>query len=171
MSLIEGDLLEIKADFIVHQTNCLTVRSHGLAAVIAKKWPQYDIYATRKAEGQRNRAVAEDRGIPGSIETFDDHLVCFMAQWRPGKIGSKYFHVYPESDPPETTATRQQWFQSCLALLAQNLAGKAVSVAFPFRIGCGLAKGNWDVYRGMIETWAQTNPNLTVWLVKLPGEK
>ena len=88
------------------------------------------------------------------------HVLCFMAQWRPGRVMSYYFHQYPESCPLETAAQREKWFQECL----DNLVGCTGSVAFPDHIGCGMAGGNWAHYEQMIKGFAE---NHDVVIVKL----
>jgi hypothetical protein len=40
-------------------------------------------------------------------------------------------------------------------------------VAFPHGIGCGLAGGDWELYRAAIEELAQTAPSTLVLVVRL----
>ena len=157
-----GNLLESDADYIVQQCNCLTVRAHGLSADIAARFPDSDPYAARRPLGKRNLAQETDRGEPGTIQVLG-RVVCLMAQWRPGNTGSRYFHRYPESDPPETAAQREKWFRACLEELAIICAGKRV--AFPDHIGCGMAGGDWEYYEQMIETFA--NETMDVFIIKM----
>lgn len=71
ITYFDGDLLTHPCDLIVHQCNCLTVRNHGLAAVIAEAMPEADIYARRApVRAGRNLARPEDRGVPAR------NLVC-----------------------------------------------------------------------------------------------
>src|SRR3990170_4642736 len=48
MKILKGDLLESNCDIIVHQTNCLTLRPHGLAETLFKKYPYANVYTIRK---------------------------------------------------------------------------------------------------------------------------
>ena len=49
----------------------------------------------------------------------------------------------------DTQEEREQWFKECLETLGENK--KYQNLAFPYKIGCGLAGGNWDHYLPMIE--------------------
>ena len=87
VTYIRGDNTNIHhVDAIAHQTNCLTVRAHGLSATINRKYPWADIYSRRTPIGNRNLATIETRGIQGTVEIFADgfgfHVVYMMAQWK-----------------------------------------------------------------------------------------
>lgn len=41
-----------------------------------------------------------------------------------------------------------------------------VHVAFPYGIGCGLAGGNWEEYRTVLEEFAEANPQYAIVIVK-----
>ena len=60
-----GCILQIKdVDAIVHQCNCLTVKSHGLSQKISECFPWGDIYSHRTPVRGRNLAVTNHRGKP-----------------------------------------------------------------------------------------------------------
>ena len=93
VKIVDGDLLKAKdVDVIVHQVNCLCIKAHGLSKQIAERFPWGDIYSTRRGEGNRNLAVREDRGIPGTIkllkspEPLQPDVVCFLSQWDYGTV-------------------------------------------------------------------------------------
>ena len=128
----QGDILDHV--YIVHQCNCLTVHPHGLSSTIAKHRRESDVYQRRRAVGNRNLAIPEDRGVPGTIKVYDT-VICLLAQWRPGRIGSRYFHRYPESNPPETKQQRELWFEECLGNLATWVQSKNIQqLPFPDHI-------------------------------------
>jgi hypothetical protein len=111
------------------------------------------VYSKRKPVGSRNLAIAADRAVPGSFAICEDepNIVALFSQWRPGKVLSPYFSVYPESDPPETAAQRLEWFRSSLSAFGASLPDDRVSsIAVPYRIGCGLAGGDWKQYRAAL---------------------
>ena len=165
MKVIEGSLLDTKVKYIVQQCNCLTVRAHGLSQVIVDKYPWADPYGCRKSMGKRNCAIENDRDKPGSIKIFDSpdedkHVICMFAQWTPGIPGK--FTTYPDYDC-DTYINRQLWFNNCL-----NEIGKLdiKEVAFPWKIGCGLAGGNWTTYKSMIERFERTS-GIEVYIYRL----
>ena len=64
---------------------------------------------------------------------------------------------------------REKWFADGLSELSQHnaFAQPHQSVAFPIEIGCGLAGGDWESYRKMIQVFAESNPEVEVAIVRL----
>ena len=148
----KGDLLDAKEAFIAQQCNCVTIKSHGLSAAIAKRWPWADVYAKRKPKSA-NTALEPD--TPGTIQIIkgpdaDSHsVVCLFAQWTPGKPGA-WTDKYPKTHDDTTAAQRSEWFRQCLKAMddCEEIDGP---VAVPYQIGCGLAGGNWSTYKAVLQ--------------------
>lgn len=144
----KGDLLDATEAFIAQQCNCVTVKSHGLSAAIAKRWPWADVYAKRKPRSA-NTALTPD--IPGTIEIIkgpdDLSVVCMFAQWTPGKPGA-WTDKYPKTYTDITATQRTEWFRQCLKAMDEEIDSP---VAVPYQIGCGLAGGNWNTYKAMLQ--------------------
>lgn len=165
-----GDILDLPdARYIVQQCNCLTVRALGLAEAIARKFPRANAYGERRAVGSRNLAIVSDRSIPGSVKILpaNDFLsvVCLFSQWAPGKAGASYAHKYPVSaEGSETNVLRLSWFVSALDKLATMLSETEHEippiVAFPYKIGCGLAGGSWMSYLHEIRQFSLLHKDL-----------
>jgi hypothetical protein len=160
---VDGDVLD--RPVIVHQTNCLTVRPHGLSAAVAARFPWADVYGERQAQGRQNLAVPEDRGRPGTIEVRTDGdttVISLMGQWDYGlptlkPLGRPTGHT-------DTAASRIGWFRDGLAEIE---ALDLPCVAFPHGVGCGLAGGDWELYRVEIEELARRAPSTAVSIVRL----
>ena len=143
---LRGDVLSLPwVDAIVQQCNCLTVKPHGLSQRIADRFPWANLYATRQPLGRRNLAIEADRGIPGTVRMMSHSthpdVICLLAQWDYGR-GTQRLPLYAD-----TREQRELWFQQCLQELG-TLSYQ--TLAFPYRIGCGLAGGNWTHYRQWI---------------------
>lgn len=153
-----GNLLEMKhVDAIIHQVNCLCTEAHGLSRQISIKFPWGDIYATRRSEGSnKNLAVVEDRGSPGTIQVLKSpnismpNIVCFLSQWDCGKANHTYRSIPPYKDTRENRFT---WFCKCLEQLDKLEDVKSVGI--PYQIDCELAVGDWDTYFEAIKTCAE----------------
>lgn len=161
VEIVQGDITEAQVDYIIQQCNCLTVKAHGLAETLEKKFPHARLYGRRRSLGSRNLAVLEDRAVPGTaiILQGNPKIVCLFGQWRPGKISSIYFNSYPESNPPETSTQRLDWFRSALWSFGNYLqthSSRRVKIALPWKIGCGLAGGNWNDYSALIQSFSET---------------
>lgn len=149
--IIKGNILDAKEDYIAQQCNCLTTTPHGLSKAISKAYSWGDPYSTRTAL-RRNCAIKEHRDSPGTIRILRDPtntsskaIVCMFAQWAPGR--PRVFKSYPEWDK-DTYDARVQWFKSCLNEMKEI---ETDSIAFPWTIGCGLAGGDWTIYKALIE--------------------
>uniref|UniRef100_A0A6C0EKS2 Macro domain-containing protein n=1 Tax=viral metagenome TaxID=1070528 RepID=A0A6C0EKS2_9ZZZZ len=154
---VAGNLLEAKEDYIVHQCNCYTVTSHGLSKTIADCFPWANHYATRRRLGRRNLAIEEDRDKFGSIKVIQGPngggVVCLFAQLCPGKPG--HYHSYPNWQI-DTKEERLAKFKSCLRKLGRFCQqGEDITVAFPYKIGCGLAGGDWNQYFDAIKHFVE----------------
>ena len=151
MRIVKGDILNATEDFILQQCNCLTVKAHGLSESLGNKFPHARIYNHRRAIHGRNIAVDTDRSIPGTavICIGTPNIICLFGQWAPGKLGAAYHSYYPASNPVETELQRLLWFISGLSQIGEYLlreSRRVVTIAVPYKIGCGLAGGNWEKY-------------------------
>lgn len=167
ITTIIGDLLKSKEQYIVQQTCCTAVRPHGLSETIAREMPGCDPYALRK-KFKGNWAVEEDRPEPGSLLIFQREegasIICAFAQYYHGKP-----NVYSSKDPlslnrEDGSAKRFEYFKSCLVLIAEL---KPKSVAFPYKIGCGLAGGSWALYEKTLNEWSESNPEIDIKIYRL----
>ena len=153
--VVVGDLLESGHSYIAHHCNCNTVKSHGLSASIATKFPSADIYSRRKRIGRRNATsepstpgtveVIEQSSPLGGIEKDSQHIICLLAQWAPGKCGN-FSRFYPDTYQ-DTQDNRELWFKKCLDEIDRLGFDE---IAMPYLIGCGLAGGNWKRYEKLL---------------------
>lgn len=133
IEIIQGDILLTKIKCIVHQCNCVTTTSKGLANAIFNKYKEANDYKTHK------------HGKPGTIHihNIDNKIIINMfAQRYPGRSRSDGQKTY-----------REMLFQKCLDQIGQSSISR--EIAFPYKIGCGLAGGNWKNYLKMISNFAK----------------
>lgn len=179
--IVKGDLLQAKEELILQQNNCLAVRTSGLAKTITNAYPYADPYKGRKAKENRHIAVDEDQAVPGTIQVFhaphDDYdgptFVSLFSQYGTGRPYSVDVDDDASSDDdeekrrkhPDSIEDRCKWFSSCL----EKVAGLSPqSVAIPYKIGCGMAGGDWKRYENIINMWACAHPDMRVVLYQLP---
>jgi uracil-DNA glycosylase len=161
-------LIDHPAQVIAQQ--CYCDASHkgakGLALSIKEKYPYADFYSNR-----------EKSSTPGTIKVAGTKttkfIVALFAQLNPGlpkDDGSPYSRSSTNDDShfvrPSTNdcaAQREKWFKMCLDRVSKikNLR----SIAFPYNIGCGLAGGDWNKYEDMLEQFAFSNPQVSVYIV------
>lgn len=163
----EGNLLTAKEDYIVQQCCCTACRPHGLSQAIATVFPHGNPYAKRRPIiPRKNTAREEDQPTPGSVEIFGNgkenrYIVCLYAQMAMGKPGK-----YNSFGIPDSASDRERYFEESLENLSEIIP-ETSSLAFPFRIGCGLAGGDWNSYKKILIDWEAKHPNYTVVLYML----
>ena len=160
ISIIDGNILDAKEEYILQQCCCTAIRPHGLSETIANKWKDANIYALRKGIGKRNMAIPEDRPEPGTIQIIGKgKIICAFAQVAMGKPG-----MYDSCGKPDSLEDRYNYFIECLNKITKL---NITSIAIPYKIGCGLAGGNWERYYNALNTWTNNNPTLKIAIYKL----
>lgn len=146
INLSHGDLLLANVQYIAHQTNCTTRGASGLAKAMFEKFPDSNTYIT-----------GENKNMMGKISVH-------------GKVINMYAQEVVDTKPSrERRSQRFKWFQQCLDAIG-NMEG-VKSIAFPFKIGCGLAGGNWRLYYAAICDFATKNEDIDVTIVKMIDKK
>lgn len=139
----DGDILEVKDQYIAQQCNCMTRNYKGLSKAIVEKFPWATFYESSIR-------------TPGTITVLGDE------KYNQRKVIGMYAQRHPGSPKfsNDTEVMRMQWFQECLNRIAKIPDIK--EVGFPYNIGCGLAGGCWNIYRPMIEKFAEKNAHINV---------
>ena len=128
MKTIQGNLLDTEAGIIAQQVNCQRVAAAGIALQFRNKWPGW------------YEAFKGISGVLGYVHYYpaEESLIIasLYAQDYYGRTGR-----YTDYDA----------FYRCLEDLAYNTRESEGKIYFPYRIGCGLAGGNWRIVSAMIE--------------------
>lgn len=133
---VNGNLLDSKETYLCHQCNCYSTRSAHLAKSVFSKYPYANIYASRQEPDEPGTVIV--RGGD------DQRLVAnLLGQIYPG------YSRFPNGKRDGLKA-RLGYFEKCLEELSR-LDG---SFAFPYRVGCGAAGGDWDTYQGLLEDFS-----------------
>ena len=141
---VNDDILSGNYDMIAHQCNCVTRYGKGLYSDIAKKYPQAHIYPSRQFPS-----------VPGTI-VVTEPVIGIMSQFYPGRA----------NDSDDTSDMRLKWFREGLKQIAELELG---TVAFPFGIGCGLAKGDWKAYEKIIKEFEKSRSSAKAVVLPVDG--
>lgn len=134
---------------------------HGLSATIASKFPYADVYNSRVAQS-RNTATPASRGTPGDLVVCRPKdgqtgpvVVCLMSQICPGKPGqwAERYGIPPSLDDGPARLEYYKESLRKLRLMAEEEHWQ--TIGFPDHIGCGLAGGNWHLYKKAIDDLAE----------------
>ncbi len=140
IEIVTGDIFEATEKYLCHQCNCVTNKAAHLAKDIFEKFPHADIYTPRTEPDKPGHIIIRGNGQDQRF------VVALLGQYYPGRP------KYPLSTL-DGQAARQKYFYHSLLRLAK--VDDLESVAFPWRIGCGAAGGNWEHYLGTITNFAQ----------------
>lgn len=126
VKIVNGDLLDCKEEILCHQVNTHGSMGGGVAYQIKQKYPlanaEYEKFCSGKTENELIGQVC-------SVICKDKTIVNIFSQ---------------KGSNTDYDALRQ-----CLTTVADVYKGKAV--AMPYKIGCGIAKGNWNTVLRIIE--------------------
>ena len=154
LRFVEMDLLSSPAQFIAHQCNCTSRVAKGLAKDIFTRFPHADTYGTGSTR------------VPGTIHVAGNAgerpVINLHAQVGAGGASRR------KGDNQEE---RLLLFRECLRRV-RDIEG-LVSVAFPYKVGCGMAGGKWEEYEAELRGFAENLPNVDVAVCRLgaPDEK
>lgn len=139
---IKQNIIHFDGDYIAHQCNATSKKASGLALDIFRAYPDSNIYADR-----------QNPSLPGTI-IIKGKVINMIAQYYPG----------PSNDNiVDNDSVRLNYFSKCLNEISKLSFS---SIAFPYRIGCGLAGGSWDDYYKLINDWSE-NVSAEVYICKL----
>lgn len=135
IEIVKASIFTTGAKYILHQTNCVSYNSAGLAKNIFDTYPYSNYYKNRKEYDSTTYSE------PGTIQICGDglkerYIINMFAQYNPGPTNEEALH--------DNIKDRKKWFFSCLMKVAE--IKDLNSVALPDRIGCGLAGGDWSWY-------------------------
>ncbi len=153
IEIINGDLLQSDLPLIAHQTNCLGVMGAGIARQIKNKWS--NVYS----EYWRWCNRADKRDLLGTCQ------VCATND-NPIKYVANVFGEYSFTEsvaPYENRHTNYDALRSAfIALINYCKESGITDIGIPYKIGCGLAGGDWDgvVYPMIQELFTDINVHI-----------
>lgn len=156
MSVVErqGDVLTSGADVIAHQVNCFGVMGAGVAKQIRTKYPK--VYAEYKK-------ICDDNQNNIGLLGLSHWVPIGERQWIANLFGQ---HGYGRGDVytvyPALKTALLRTVRGCEELEEQVV--HTVRLALPYKIGCGLAGGDWRVVLPMIQKISEdTDVQLEIW--------
>ncbi|MWV44867.1 Appr-1-p processing protein [Paenibacillus sp. HJL G12] len=134
IKIIKGNLLDASEDIIGHQVNCQGVMGSGVAKLLRDKYS--NLYPSYK-QFCNNYDPHDLLGKCHIVKTGDKYISNLFGQLNYGRRKLRY--------------TDYEALKESLTTLKNEAQKRGLSVALPFNIGCGLANGDWDVVKGIIE--------------------
>lgn len=158
IEIVTGDIFNATEKYLCHQCNCVTNKAAHLAKDVFEHYPYADIYTPRTAHDKPGHILIRGNGKD------ERYIVAMLGQYYPGRAR------FPKSTQDGIPA-REKYFYHCLLRLAQ--VPDLESVAFPWRIACGAAGGDWEHYLEMINNFAKyvDNKGIKVTIYRREGDE
>ena len=157
LNIVSGNIMNATEDYVAHQCNNLSVTVKGLAESIFNTYPHANPHHTiNTIRHVKLGSIEVMGGCAGKTNKNLRGIINLYAQHGPGRH-SNYQKSYHQV--LDCYRNRQMWFRQCLDAISKLPIN---SIAFPWRIGCGLGGGNWDQYMDMLLEFANKNPNIRV---------
>ena len=160
IKIVNGDLLQSNLPLIAHQTNCLGVMGAGIARFIKNKW---NIVYTQYVDICKNFEYSKD--LLGKCQ------ICVTGEF-PIKFVANLFGEYSVTEsvaPFENRHTDYNALKKALLNLKAFCEDEEVTeVGIPYKLGCGLAGGDWDgVVYPMLQELFANDSTITLYIYKL----
>ena len=179
-------------NYIGHQCNCCSITkrdnnkiysgANGFAKILFDEIEDADIYCKRpkhKFDDYYSLYINQPGTI--SISGSKYKVINLFSQFTYGKTNSlgklkildylKYHIEYAKKnnwikniDEFESPEQRIEWFKICLEKTALKVPSGSV-IGIPWKIGCNLGGGDWNIYYDIIYKFAEKYKNLTIILV------
>lgn len=146
----KGDLLESDCTTIMHQANCFKTMGAGIAKSIAEKYPE---------------AYLADKSLPLSPTQRLGKFSYAKAKDRKTVVNLYGQHGYGQgiqTDYDSLESAIHQFFTKARKDSSVNLE----KVGVPYKIGCGLAGGDWDIVKSILNRQSELH-KVTIYIYQL----
>ena len=141
--VITKDILSIDSGIICHQVNCKGKMGAGIALKIRKKWPiVYKEYIDFFNSGKLQLGNIQTIQVKPNI-----YVGNLMGQYGYGR---------------DKQYTDHEALKSSLSKIYQWSIDRNLQIYLPYKIGCGLAGGDWKIVKSIIYETI-TNPVICKW--------
>ena len=147
----DGDIFNSSADIIGHQVNAIGGFGSGIAKTIKERFPRV-CEQYKKAIENGSLKLGMCQVVKTNPNQDDNRLIANLCgQYNYGREDKRY--------------TNYEAIYTALEKLAQYCVENNVkSVAFPYKMSCGLAKADWNVILAMIiSTFQKTDISIEIW--------
>ena len=160
IKIVNGDLLQANIPLIAHQVNCLGVMGAGIAKAIKNKWNfVYVIYSGSCRFYKHSKKLLGKCQICPTGDTPIKYVANLFGEYS-----------YTESVAPyENRHTDYDALKSALVKLKEDCESYNIKeIGIPYKLGCGLAGGDWDnVVYPMLQKLFTDDSTITLYIYKL----
>lgn len=134
ITIINDNIFNSKANIICHQTNCLGIMGGGIALQIKKKFPKVFLEYYELCHKYDDKSQ-----LLGCVQYVQINNQQYIA------------NCFGQENIGFGQQTNYVALEDCLESVHSKALRMNLSVAIPYKIGCGLAGGDWDVVYNLIK--------------------
>ena len=130
--MIDGNIFDCTENIIVHQTNCQGVMGSGIAKQVKERYPEVFNAYYHYCKTQELKDI------------FGTALICQVSDY-------KYIaNVFGQNTFGQGLQTNYDMLKNALKEVHDFAKENNLSVAIPYKIGCGLGGGDWNTVYDII---------------------
>lgn len=141
----DGDIFTSDADIICHQVNCQGVFERGLSGQIKKMFPEVEKTYKILTKQWQDQAGGKTAELLGRVSA------------QPVKKDGRWFliaNLYGQDDYGKSGLyTDYKALEKAVQEIRDfvDVRNKQEKIAFPYKIGCGNAGGDWEIVKDILE--------------------
>jgi len=143
MQIIQQDMLELRSGVLFHQVNCEGFMGGGIARALADKYPSLEEKYRDFCDSTRREG--DDRTLLGKVQlvqiNYDLSICNVFGQVNTSSSSRQTSYDGTVQAFERIVHARERYTHSTFARLP---------LYFPYKMGCGLGGGNWNIYSAII---------------------
>ena len=147
INIVNGNIFDTHCNIICHQVNCQGVMGHGIAKQVKEKYKgvfnEYKIYCDAHADNRE--------AMLGEALIVDVDYGAAVLDWLVNKERKYIANIFGQLTYGTGLRTNYKALVLGLEVVANFAKEHNLSVAIPYKIGCGLAGGDWNKVNILIE--------------------
>ena len=147
INIVNGNIFDTHCNIICHQENCQGVMGHGIAKQVKEKYKgvfnEYKRYCDAHADNRE--------AMLGEALIVDVDYGAAVLDWLVNKERKYIANIFGQLTYGTGLRTDYKALVLGLEVVANFAKEHNLSVAIPYKIGCGLAGGDWNKVNILIE--------------------
>ena len=147
INIVNGNIFDTHCNIICHQVNCQGIMGHGIAKQVKEKYKgvfnEYKRYCDAHADNRE--------AMLGEALIVDVDYGAAVLDWLVNKERKYIANIFGQLTYGTGLRTNYKALVLGLEVVANFAKEHNLSVAIPYKIGCGLAGGDWNKVNILIE--------------------
>ena len=147
INIVNGNIFDTHCNIICHQVNCQGIMGHGIAKQVKEKYKgvfnEYKRYCDAHADNRE--------AMLGEALIVDVDYGAAVLDWLVNKERKYIANIFGQLTYGTGLRTNYKALVLGLEVVANFAEEHNLSVAIPYKIGCGLAGGDWNKVNILIE--------------------